>query len=103
MKRKSGGGKEIKGMNSNEESFNPKCWRQGGLKQVSSKDVINGSYDSFNLIVLLGRIRTREANFDFLMGTESENRFVIEFTTIITLKKFDVRFKLSLDTSMEVR
>lgn len=51
---------------------------------------------------LLRRVRAGKSNFDAINIEKIEKGLIIKFTTIITLKKLYVGFKLVYDTGMQV-
>lgn len=73
FKRKIGGRNKIKGVNSGEKGFNPKCWLNRGFKQESAKNIVYSTDSTFCLTILLRRIWTRKMNFDARVSKKSKD------------------------------
>ena len=72
------------------------------MTQKSTNDIINGADFSFGFAILRGGVRTRESKSKTLMSTKLMKHFIIKFTPVITLKRFDFEFKLGKNKGIEI-
>jgi len=71
------------------------------MEQQCTHTVIDRAQYPLSSSILLGRIRTSEAQGNAMRGAESSSCSAIEFATIISVKTLDVTLELSSHKRME--
>lgn len=83
------------------QRFDPEYRWECGMKKEGANAVVQGAQDSFGLAVLLGRIRTREAKEDAIVGVEFAEDSVVELASVVSLERPDGPRELCADEGMK--
>lgn len=65
------------------------------MSKECTNNIIDRFYGPFCLTILGGSVGTREAETHPVLFTKFMKRTIVKFTPVVTLKSFDVFFKLS--------
>ena len=87
VKKKGGGG----------ESVRPEPRRNVGVKEQRADTVVKSANDALSTAILLGRVRTSEAENGAVRCKKMANSGIIKFFSIISLKRKDGTTELSVD------
>ena len=84
-------------VNCHMKCLNPKGRRKVGLEKQSTDDVVNSSNHPLRFPVLLRGSGTRKTKLNSIFLKKLKKVGVIELTTMVTLKSFNVTLKLVFD------